>query len=482
VGSLYSAPTLGDLDGDGDLDLVSGEYFGSFLYFENTGSATSPAFVGLGFAGNPLFGRDVGDESMPTLGDVDGDGDLDLVSGEYFGSFLYFENTGSATSPAFVERSGTANPLDGETVGAKYSTPVLGDVDGDGDLDLVSGEQYGSFRYFENSIVQPSLSVNELTGAENPLDGEDVGDFSTPTFGDLNGDGIPDLVTGNAIANFWVMLGNANMLGLLHSYSSGVLLTAGLPLTEIAGSEISAQGFVTETPIDVGDDSAPVLADLDGDGDRDLLTGDALGGFHYFENTGDATSWAFAEATGAANPLDGVDLGDDSTPSLGDLDGDGDLDLLAGEYDGVFNFFENTGSAENPAFVEVTGTANPLDGEDVGDLSTPSLGDADGDGDLDLVAGDGSGVFHYFENTGSLTSPAFVERMGAANPFDGQSVGLHSAPAFADLDGDGDLDLAAGENLGTFHVYVVPEPGQGLMLGAGIALLKLLERLRRRRS
>ena len=133
---------------------------------------------------------------------------------------------------------------------------------------------------------------------------------------------------------------------------------------------------------------------------------------------------AFAEQTGAANPFNGVDVGNVSTPSFADLDGDGDLDAVVGEGDGTLNYFENTGSAIAPAFTERTGAANPFNGVDVGIDSTPSFADLDGDGDLDAVVGEQNGTLHYFENTGSATAPAFTEHTGAANPFDGVDVGV----------------------------------------------------------
>ena len=60
-------------------------------------------------------------------------------------------------------------------------------------------------------------------------------------------------------------------------------------------------------------------------------------------------------------------------------------------------------------------------------------------GDLDLVGGEESGKLIYLENTGSSRTPEFVERIGTANPFDGIDVGVYSAPALGDLDGDGTL-------------------------------------------
>jgi len=96
------------------------------------------------------------------------------------------------------------------------------------------------------------------------------------------------------------------------------------------------------------------------------------------------------------------------------------------------------------AFTQQAGAANPLNGVDVGNFSAASFADLDGDGDLDAVVGDDLGHHDYFQNTGTAIAPAFAERTGAANPFNGVDFQYRSTPSFADLDGDGDFWPAPG--------------------------------------
>ena len=128
--------------------------------------------------------------------------------------------------------------------------------------------------------------------------------------------------------------------------------------------------------------------------------------------------------------------------------------------------------------MELTGVDNPLDGEDVGSNARLALADLDGDGDLDLLAGESYGTYRYYENTGDALAPTFTQRFGADHPLDGEDNGNVPSPALGDLDGDGDPDLVTGVGDGTFDTYYLPEPSRGLMFAAGAALLRLLRRRR----
>ena len=254
--------------------------------------------------------------------------------------------------------------------------PTLTDLDGDGDPDLVVGNDSGSLYYFENTGTSANPSFAERTGTANPLDSVTVGSSSTPTF-----------------------------------------------------------------------------TDLDGDGDHDLIVGNEDGDIAYFENTGTVTAPSFTQHTGTANPFDNITKGSWSTVTLADLDGDGDPDLAVGNNDGDVHYYENTGTSANPSFTQRADAANPLNNINAGSYNSPIFVDFDDDNDPDLVVGSGNENIYYFENTGTTTAPSFIQRTDFDNPFNGLIAGGFSAPEFVDLNGDGNLDLIVGNQVGEIHYF-----------------------------
>ncbi len=196
----------------------------------------------------------------------------------------------------------------------------------------------------------------------------------------------------------------------------------------------------------VGSWSAPDFADIDGDGDLDAFVGNYEGDTMFFQNTGTSTAASFAAPTTDAF---GLDVGYHATPALADLDGDGDLDALVGSKSGIWRYVQNNGTATAASFAAAVTDAFGLSYVDSD--AAPAFADLDGDGDLDAVVGNKFGNSFYFQNIGTATAATFATWV--YNPFGLSSVGSEGAPAFADLDGDGDLDAFLGDWIGKTNYF-----------------------------
>ena len=202
---------------------------------------------------------------------------------------------------------------------------------------------------------------------------------------------------------------------------------------------------------DFGKASVPTFVDIDKDADSDLFVGSLDGTIKYFENTGSSMSPTFTAKTSTSNPLNGVVVSGWASPDFVDIDGDGDMDVFIGQDDGTISYYNNGGSSTSASFSEVTGNDNPLNGVDVGYNSVPSFADIDGDGDMDAFLGAFNGVVNYYKNTGNSTAATFTVQ--ADSEVEKLVATAHSSPSFADINKDGDLDVFVGDGDGTIKFF-----------------------------
>ncbi len=434
--SSVMTPTFADIDNDGDLDFFTGNMVGSLTYYENTGlynGIPQFEFITDSWQGIYIVGGTRTDDrhgaSAITFIDLDGDGDLDLSWGDYFQQSLYIIwNSGSAQSPDMIEVT-TEYPPEEPIISAGQNMPTFADLDGDGDEDLyvtVLSGAYGNqlvnnFYYYENTGSNANPEYVYITNNYFPM--LDVFSNSSPDLIDIDSDGDLDLFVANQYD-----LSETPWVGKIHFFRN-----TGNNINPIYEEESTS--LLNEN---MGQMLTPEFGDLDGDGDIDLLVGDFNGFIQYFENTssGSSLSFTFIEYVG------NIDLSGNSVPTLGDLDMDGDLDLLIGQLNGSLIFYRNLGTTSAYYFQEET-----FDDIQVGSNSAPELFDIEGDGDLDLVLGSAVEELLLYQNQ-SNNNFQFAFDTGMLIP----RMGMNNKPAMGNLY-CGKLDIISGLSTGgLYHI------------------------------
>lgn len=275
------------------------------------------------------------------------------------------------------------------------------------------------------------------TPLTNPFNLVAVNNEAKPSYADIDNDGDFDLFAGDGDGdiNFFLNIGTAN-----------APLFDSLQVNPFGLAPPTAANYVSVH-----------LQDMDNDGDYDLWYGDDSFQLIYFENNGTVTAPSFAIPVVNPFGLTSPPNQDEAKITTGDLDGDGDFDMLVGAaYTDLF-YYQNTGTNMAPAFAAPV--TNPFGLAAVGGYyAAPTIADIDRDGDFDVGVSNYYGIFYFFENTGTTTAPAFAAQV--ANPFGITTVSGYSAAVFADLDGDGDDDITLGEAYGNF-VYQPDTSGGG---------------------
>ncbi len=430
-------PAFVDIDADGDLDALIGNSLGNIsvqLNMANPTIAITPTTA------NGTYG--VGSVITITIAfnevvNVVGTPSIALETGSTDRAAVYTSGSGTTTLTfSYTVRAGdTSADLDVVNASAlKLNGGSITDAAGNNAvLTLAAPGATGSLGANANIVIDGVAPRGALTfipvlaaATINPYGLADVGFGASPRFVDIDGDGDLDALIGERYGNT-----------LLH------LNTGSASSPAFATATTNPYGLS-----DVGTFASLSLVDIDGDGDLDALIGERNGNVVVQLNLGSATSPAFGAATN--RPYGLVNVGFYASPSFGDIDGDGDLDALIGNSSGNNLVQLNTGSATSPTFGAAT--TNPYGLRFVDSFASPSLLDIDGDGDLDVLIGNLDGNTLVQLNTGSATRPAF----GAAttNPYGLGSVTNLAVPTMVDIDSDGDLDVFIGNGAGNTVVHL----------------------------
>jgi len=430
-----------DVDSDGDIDILgAAQLDDDITWWENTNSD------GSSWLEHTIDGNFNGVDALCAI-DIDGDGDIDVVGAGYDGNSIgWFENTmgdGSSWTTHIVDASfGQAHHV------------YAADVDGDGDADII-GAAFADddLTWWEN------INGDGGTWTEHILNGDFDGARAVYA-ADVDGDGDMDILGiasnlnditwwENVSGDFSIYTEHPiddNFIAAFSVYAADldgdgdmdVLGGSATPFSEVAWWEndgIPADGgWIKHTLKTQFQYVASVnAADLDGDGDLDVLA--------TAHDNGRVTWWENVAGNGTIWLEHNIDASFDSAASAftADIDGDGDLDVAAAGYS-VFNgnkisWWENKTIHRNAAWqhpaIDITA--------DLNNANSVILGDLDKDGDLDIVVGfddlTGEGEVKAYQNNGDGTYTQQDICSDLSNVY---------AVAIADLDKDGDLDIIAG--------------------------------------
>lgn len=354
---------------------------------------------------------------LPAIADVDNDGDIDILTFQPgMGNVFFLKNMA-------MEKGLGPDTID----------LVLGD--------LCYGKFYESD--FGNEI---SLSPSPNKCAENFMEEASLRHAgSTIASLDLDGDGLSDVLIGDMESNRVVAL-----------YNGGTQDNAWM-----IDQDITFPSY--DRPIDIKEFLSIFTLDVDQDGKTDLViapnifmnaaTRNNMHVYRQVEENG-KPAYTFYRDDFLYNQL--LDMSSHAVPVTADINGDGLVDIIVGTY-GDLNpgtgrsarlyYFENTGTAENPEFTLKDDDFLNMSqfGEESWGLS-PTFGDLDGDGDLDLIVGDYQGYLHYFENIAGPGKP--MEFAEIKRNYMGLKVSYYAMPQIYDVNGDGLGDIIVGEQNG----------------------------------
>lgn len=432
-----------DYNGDGKEDIFTSASGGSCKVYRNVSNPTDgirfelinkELFADYSSYFAPLY---VHPMDVPAIIDIDNDGDLDIIAFEYFGTSVYlYKNIGlekyqnidslefivdkrcwgrfkedpdtcviyltHGAPPCNTGQRLSQEPNIDSLLSARHqgSTLLVADLNGDHLLDALIGDVgcenlHALINTNSNSDPIMTQAIYQFP-VQDPISLET---FPVPFLVDVNNDGLKDLIV------------SANLYGGLDN-TNNILLYLDKGSNGIPNYVLETKEFLKKEMIDVGQGAFPHLFDYNNDGLLDLLIGREVewkGNSNYstgltlYQNTGTPSVPAFEWVTDDFEGLSALNISA-MAPTTGDVDNDGDLDLICGSSDGKLYFFRNiAGPANTVKYVYDSTMFN--DSYDVGSFSSPILYDFNKDQQPDLLIGERYDNINYYQ--GSATSPYF---------------------------------------------------------------------------
>lgn len=414
-----------------------------------------------------------GSNDIPTITDMDGDGDLDILHMRFVspGTVQYQKNLS-------MERFGTCDSLTfqrisqrwgdweecscskfafGETCAASGGRTnhnvgkalLAMDVNGDGNKDILFAEEDCPFLYYlkndgttENADFNTAIPFPQAKPSFMPL-------FPVPFFEDVDFDGVPDLITSPAV------FARTN---LNNPFTNSVWMYKNSGTKEAPNFTFVQNNFLQDEMIEVGDYAYPAFVDYDGDGDDDLFIGNYgnaqfRGVIAHYENVGTPSLPSFKLVTDDFLSLS--ILGRYSMkPQFVDINSDGNLDLaflLADPRTVNTELFYIAGTKPNA--IRFDDLQVQLVDFGIDNTENILLADIDQDGIIDILLGKATGALEYWRNTGPAGSFNFKLQNNAFMGLGSSLTRTNLNTAIADLDNDGRHDLIVGDQSGNITIY-----------------------------
>lgn len=387
--------------------------------------------------------------------DEDGNGSLELLIGDAeYPYFTRLKNGGTNTSAVMVAPADSTFPSYGTP--ARLDAFPAGfylDIDNDGKEDLIASINgtdnslnYEHVWYYKDSSTTDTVLFSLQNKSFLIDEMIDLGSGAYPAFFDYNGDSLMDFVVGNYGYNDYV---NGFYTARLSLYINKGSKTS--PVFYLADDNfLGIPNYRTAGNRWIG--LTPAFGDLDGDGDMDLLLGDTSGTLRYFRNisNNDTAEFVLADTMYA-----GIDVDAFSAPFLYDLNKDGLLDIVCGRARGNIWYFQNRGTATNPLFDAVPNNYQ-LGGIDEGvnflpGYSVPFVSRLDTSNRVFLLVGNSNGRLAGYEvDTDSLISGSFVQLY---TKYSGIDVGERASVAIADITNDGKPEMLVGSWRGGLEFF-----------------------------